>query len=256
MYCRVSNCRFPSTHTTKSHKCSSCHIFGHGIIECGNSFLIEQLKSINDEMPENLQCTFVGCNSHKYHSNEGHHCLKCYNRFHSIETCPTNTINDIPILCPLCRTINIMNKQQQPITNSEEVCAICMDKQVEIYFPTCKHTCVCYRCFQILNKDTEPFVNVFDSIRNEQILTEQSYNISLINDKLKDYPSYVIIYEGMGCVSFIRRLNSSSKLEGLFQHTDDGYDNLKMQKITKFITGYCCINDEEMIVHEWKGEMT
>lgn len=59
MYCKVKGCRFPHSHTTKSHLCSKCKNFGHGQIECNNYHMKENLKKFfNDKLPSHLCCTF------------------------------------------------------------------------------------------------------------------------------------------------------------------------------------------------------
>jgi hypothetical protein len=96
--------------------------------------------------------------------------------------------------------------------------------------------------------------NVFDSIRDESILNRQSYDIEQIKSRLAEYPSYIIVYEGMGCCSIIRRLNSSSPIEGLFNHSDDGYSPEKLEMLKDFVQGYCLIEYPQMMTHNWTGE--
>jgi hypothetical protein len=68
-----------------------------------------------------------------------------------------------------------------------------------------------------------------------------------------DYPSYITVYEGMGCSSIIRRLNSDSPIEGLFNHSDDGHSSEKLEKLKDFMKGYCQILYSPMIHHDWTG---
>ena len=89
-YCIVQGCRFPSTHLTKSHKCGKCGKFGHGQIECSNSFLIEQLnfQSNTIKLPRELYCESLYCPCSWSHTSESHYCLQCEERH--IETkCPS-----------------------------------------------------------------------------------------------------------------------------------------------------------------------
>jgi hypothetical protein len=95
--------------------------------------------------------------------------------------------------------------------------------------------------------------NVFDSVRNESILTTQSYDIVRIKSHLAAYPSYLTVYEGMGCCSIIRKLNPDSPIEGLFNHSDDGYSPDKVAKLEDFIKGYCHIEYPDMMHHNWTG---
>lgn len=266
-YCKIRNCRFPPSHTSNGHLCGSCHNFGHGIIECMNQSAIDHIKTQynHEEIPSNIQCAFGGCITRHYHTTDGHHCLKCFDRLHSIETCPTiststststQMIRDIRLDCPVCRTENIIKSNQTIIKGLTDQCVICMENSVEIFFPTCGHTCICVKCMNTLDKNKSPDqdnFNVFDSIRDESILTNQLYDIRLIKSYLMDYPSYITVYEGMGCCSIIRRLSPTSQIEGLFNHSDDGYSPEKVAKLENFIKGYCLI-DSPMIHHEWRGE--
>ena len=257
-YCNITKCRFPGTHTSMGHKCGQCTIFGHGKIECGNQHLIEDIahQYYNDILPADIRCMYGGCNSKEYHTSESHHCLKCHGLMHSIETCPTNPIikDDIIVECPLCKAINNISSEQTIIKGATDDCVVCMDAKVEILFPKCKHVCVCDSCMKKLNKTPKQTeFNVFDSIRNEQQLISQSYQIDYIKSLLKTYPSYLLVYEGMGCVSIIRRINPHSEIEALFNHSDDHYSVEKTNKINDFITGHCRIDNESLITHEWVG---
>ena len=123
----------------------------------------------------------------------------------------------------------------------------------------CGDACICSECMDRLdtNKstyDVDQGFNVFDSVRNESILTSQSYDIVQIKSHLTDYPSYITIYEGMGCCTIIRRLNPDSPIEGLFNHSDDGYSPEKVAKLENFIQGYCYIEYSPMMSHDWTGE--
>ena len=81
-YCIVQGCRFPSTHLTKSHKCGKCGRFGHGQIECHNSFMIEQLKSnsVTIKLPHVSYCTSLTCPCPWTHTSESHYCSQCQDR--------------------------------------------------------------------------------------------------------------------------------------------------------------------------------
>lgn len=81
-YCIVNGCRFPSTHLTSSHKCGKCGRFGHGQVECHNSFLIDQLKvnSVSIKLPHGLYCTSLTCPCPWSHCSESHYCTQCQER--------------------------------------------------------------------------------------------------------------------------------------------------------------------------------
>ena len=116
-----------------------------------------------------------------------------------------------------------------------------------IYFPQCKHICVCSECIILLDKNKQSKTTcIFNDIRSEKVLIDQKYDTDKIKNALQPYPSFVIIHQGMGCVSYIRRLNKDAEIEGLFRHSDD-----VNKKIEDFIDGYCFI--DFTMVHNWTG---
>lgn len=92
--------------------------------------------------------------------------------------------------------------------------------------------------------------NSYDGIRTEDILNQQKYPMDKIKQLLSKGPNYIVIYEGMGCSTVIRRFDANSKIEGLFYHSDDWMDENKMKKYNDFIKGYTLIESNNMIVHE------
>jgi len=50
------------------------------------------------------------------------------------------------IKCPLCRTINIVPKNQNNVVGIEYKCSVCFDKNCEVFLPTCGHICLCGNC--------------------------------------------------------------------------------------------------------------
>jgi hypothetical protein len=53
------------------------------------------------------------------------------------------------IKCPLCRTIEDRNNIME-IKGLSEKCKICMEKDIELFFPSCKHASCCKDCFNNL----------------------------------------------------------------------------------------------------------
>jgi hypothetical protein len=96
-------------------------------------------------------------------------------------------------------------------------------------------------------------IDIFNDIRPESFLRKQAYDIDNYKLLFKSCPSYICVYEGMGCYSIIRRLNPNSKFEGLFVHSDDHYSQDKVQKNEQFINGYLQIELENMHTHEWRN---
>jgi len=92
-YCKVNGCRFPSTHLTRSHRCGTCQYYGHGQRECGNQFMIDNLKLISQNIifPKHLKCTSLSCPSPNFHSTDAHTCSYC-NGQHIETSCKNATV--------------------------------------------------------------------------------------------------------------------------------------------------------------------
>lgn len=88
MSCKVKNCRFNSYHVTKFHQCGKCKEYGHGMIECGNNELCENLhKYYNDKVLK--PCESMYCNDRYSHTTEGHICIFCdKNTMNHLRYCP------------------------------------------------------------------------------------------------------------------------------------------------------------------------
>ena len=233
--CKVSKCRFPMSHVTSFHYCGTCKTQGHGVIECGNTSRINNLRQYyNDLLAGNENCLFGECimRDLRTHNTDSHTCTICYDRLHSSTTCPINN-QEISIKCPLCRVINTSFYK---IYGSVDKCTVCLET-VDIFLPKCGHNSICLKCSKKLNGNTNPY-----EIYDETKLQNKNYNIPLVKSYLQDYPSYVIILEGMGHCTIVRRLNNSSELEGIFIHSDDGYDLNHSNFNNNFMNGYCKID--------------
>ena len=154
-YCKVAHCRFSSTHVTKGHKCGPCGQYGHGEIECSSYQRIFALQvHHNDILPNNLQCTVSDCKYKELHTTDAHHCPKCGLReVHTVADCRTKV--EYNVQCPVCRTQNILIEPE--ITEPESVvcyasdeCVICYNNVVQVFFPACKHMCLCMHCLKRL----------------------------------------------------------------------------------------------------------
>jgi hypothetical protein len=244
MACKVKYCRFSISHVTKSHVCGKCKKLGHGEIECGDQYKINRLNMfLNDEILIDMQCSFGGCSSKKYHTIDAHHCEHCNERLHSKETCP-KIIKNYNINCPICKQNNIFSINQQKVFNVSELCCICMTDPVEIYLPNCGHICICNLCCIELDKKNKDLVsiNLLNNIRSEEFLISQSLDLDLIKSKLKPYPSYLKILYDMNNICIIRRLNINSKLEAIYETSEDHLIDTKIDQINKFLEGYAYIN--------------
>ena len=232
-YCKVDKCRYSISHTTSYHLCGSCKKFGHGVVECGNNYKIQNLTQYySDCLPQYKNCLFGECLNLLSHDTESHVCTICFDRLHSPATCPLNNIvnNTCNIVCPKCKKTN---KSFFKSYGSENECIVCYE-QSTIFLPECGHECLCFDCFKKINLNNSAY-----EINDEKYLIDNNYNLTTVKTHLKNYPSYVVIYESMGHHTIVRRLNNSSKIEGLFIHSDDGYDINKTKFNDEFINGYC-----------------
>ena len=56
----------------------------------------------------------------------------------------------LTILCPLCRTI-VNKKEIFFIKGNDQKCNVCLENNVEVYFPECQHACICKVCLKLIN---------------------------------------------------------------------------------------------------------
>ena len=109
MYCQVTNCRYRFSHTTSGHKCGKCQNYGHGIIECSNDELFNNLKQFHsDIMPKSEQCTVSICKHRDSHSIEAHFCKKCNGR-HSIDQCKLYRMMPLCVIDEARKIMNTIN---------------------------------------------------------------------------------------------------------------------------------------------------
>ena len=220
MFCKVSCCRFNSTHVTGGHKCGTCGQYGHGQIECRNSELKQNLKEFErDKLPDYLQCKISNCKFKWSHTVSAHHCSNCNGREHSKDNCPKAAMN---VNCPICKTTNkvsreILNNTQQFASDTD--CCVCMVNIANVYFQSCNHVCICSTCCQKLgtlpsriniSQHIIPFDNLPEYVRNT---STQIFNASDIVNP------YTRLYGGMGCIWFIRK--NQGVIEGFFLHSDN-----------------------------------
>ena len=232
MSCKTLCCKFKNKHVTRYHLCNKCYNYGHGEIECNNIYYKNNLiKYWNDELAPENYCSFGGCELKKYHTTEDHKCTICYENLHSNNTC-NQYLNDIEfkIKCPLCRKINLFTSNQIKIPGLNEKCCICLSNNIEIYFPSCGHICICNKCCNIMNLNTM-------SIINEIELIHKNFNINKIKSYLKKYPSYLLIKKNNNDFIIIRRLYANDNIEGLNINFFDRY-NYEKQENVNFIIGY------------------
>jgi hypothetical protein len=55
-------------------------------------------------------------------------------------------VEEVSLMCPICRTSNRYSLDQKKIMGSEDKCSVCLESQVEVYLPMCGHSCLCQKC--------------------------------------------------------------------------------------------------------------
>lgn len=139
MFCNVRRCRFKTTHSTRSHRCGLCGVYGHGQIECGEANLLEELEQYsNDKMPENMQCSVRGCTLSQYHTTSAHHCDYC--GCVGNPSCCSYMIRK----CPSCKSFSVVDVSVTLFTGSD--CIVCLERKPCAVFRDCRHANVCAEC--------------------------------------------------------------------------------------------------------------
>lgn len=95
--CRVRGCRFSSTHTTRGHICGTCGGMGHGVMECGTSIRMDNLKKyFGEKLPSHKYCSGEHADPYDrfFHSNECHICMRCGER-HLETNCNIQTVPEL-----------------------------------------------------------------------------------------------------------------------------------------------------------------
>mgnify|MGYP006144124607 CR=1 FL=1 len=161
-YCKVKGCRFSNYHTTIAHRCGMCTQYGHGQIECNsNGAKTALVRYLEEEMPDDRQCTLLSCTYPWSHSVESHHCFRCGRREHTAVQCSVghnpsgaatkveDTVEStIHKCCPMCREISSVDLDLTVFTDSP--CPICLETKPKIIFSGCKHANICLDCAVLL----------------------------------------------------------------------------------------------------------
>lgn len=227
-FCKVHGCRYSWSHTTLGHECGTCHKFGHGQYECENTLKISNLNNIKDILPLNLQCSIKGCRFKEYHIKEIHK---------SSFSCDKKKIQYI-IECPICRTINHINENQPKLYGVSDICCVCTEKNVELFFSNCGHACICLDCADNLNKNIKDYQK---EITKEHQIDNNIKLFILKKFEGKNEKIFHTIKLDMGCSIWIRRKNQKSPLEGFFMHSDDWGQygcNKRKLLLEDFLEGY------------------
>lgn len=188
--CQIVGCTYKWSHTTRAHHCSKCGRNHHSrdcIISYASEH--DTYRNVGADLIayDNIYiCHGVGMGCRNYIRKKGGVIEKlfmhsdCWGQYgpetddtpiyekfiqnmvelnSSVLTSlniPDPITGDLPISsttdkikCPLCRTENDRNSIKN-IKGLSDKCSICLEKPVEVYFPTCEHACVCNECFSQL----------------------------------------------------------------------------------------------------------
>ena len=137
--CRVRQCRFPHTHTTKGHLCGICGQMGHGQIECANTQARTRLSRFDENMPVDDRCNFFGCSHREDHMCQSHRCTQCFGYGHQCS---------ITVQCPTCRSTSVVDSRN---VYTGVPCIVCLEDGPVVVFTDCGHANVCGKCASRLN---------------------------------------------------------------------------------------------------------
>ena len=243
-YCKVLFCKYPKNHTTQGHLCMRCKKYGHGEIECKNKVLVDKLQNISDILPSNIYCEMKECNNKEHHTTKSHHCENCYQN-HSVKNCPLivgihNSNKEYYLLrCPLCRVADKINKKQKITFEIKEKCHSCLTNNLEVYFPSCGHSCLCLECTKKMDVVYANSTDIFYSEEqiSEDIIKMVKTAFGNSNDKV-----YTVSYAGLGSLWYIRRDFVNGTLVGAFVHSDSqgqyGLETDNLSIAEHFVYGY------------------
>jgi len=83
----------------------------------------------------------------------------------------------------------------------------------------------------------------------EDDMINRYYPLQQIRTYLKELPSYLIVYIGQGCNTYIRRKEINSELEGIIIQADDWNYNPKIiDELNEFKNGYTEV--DVALIHE------
>ena len=168
MSCQATSCRYSNTHITTGHKCGKCKGYGHGARECGFGARIAQLKERTrfEKLDPESQCSVIGCRHKHNHRTSSHQCSSCRSMYHhcycgftigEIDDARNALLEEekkivCTVVCPVCRKENkIEFIEGSKIFGLTQTCSVCMEREINMRLPDCKHACLCDTCFGILS---------------------------------------------------------------------------------------------------------
>jgi hypothetical protein len=224
MFCKVTGCRYPSSHVSTGHKCGRCSQYGHGQYECKKPE--SKVEGLSDTIPEYMRCEMPGCRYKQYHTTHGHSCNIC--RKWGVEcSCPYKTVK-----CPVCRDVNKYTYTNPlRIFGLSQKCSVCMENDIELMLPGCRHACLCLICLEKLTVDERKEMKGSDEM--ERFFATARRRLGDRNNV------YVVEYAGQGCAWYIKRVGGS--VTGFFLHGDNhgqyGPETNDLPRLEIFLTG-------------------
>jgi hypothetical protein len=147
MFCKIKDCKYADFHISAGHLCKKCLEYGHDKDDCDN---LENCNysSLSDIIPQHMQCQIPTCLNRKQHTSEGHYCARC-DHWGSFCQCVFQVIK-----CPLCRITNtVSNIDNIKIYGLSQNCSVCMERNIKLCLPLCKHACLCEECFYKISEE-------------------------------------------------------------------------------------------------------
>ena len=144
-FCRVSGCRYATTHVSRGHWCRKCGTFGHGVRECGN---LRAMQAVARAVPARVPfdaCSVSSCRAAETHTTEAHYCTTCHVRGGGGVCCPIDVCEGVQ--CPHCRAQTIII-QENVFTGSD--CTVCYESG-PLTVLACGHALVCISCLRQYN---------------------------------------------------------------------------------------------------------
>ena len=182
-YCTLEGCRHPWSHKTIAHHCGRCNRNHHSsaciiqplenqIAKFDQMYQLNKYQEFFSKNPNGHIVNYVGMGCDVYIKQVDGELMGLFMHQDSWGQYGPET-DDTPVLskfigetpnltaqfknsgrsikCPICR-------EEQPILEildikgSSDKCCVCLDADIEVYFPKCKHANMCKACLDIMIK--------------------------------------------------------------------------------------------------------
>lgn len=245
--CKVKGCRFENSHVTSHHICGSCGKYGHGMVECGNRRLMNNLQNKfgKDELSDQHKCEVITCKDKHYHTTLGHLCRVCEKGFHKETECKFVIVENSEQYDPFLREISKSFKYILPNKNNWKLNLDCLSLIEEILTNEYK---------QQLSKTICKIYTIRDLFlsgkHNYSPIGDMFFEIVRNKIKTSDENLYFEFSAGMGCVVAVRVDKIHLPLTSFFLHSDCqgqyGESTNHIPMYNNFVKG-CKIMDENLI---------